>query len=90
MSALAIAGWARYLTATPEAQVAPDASLDQARSYATLAAVDPGAFLDFEAVFPASLAGNQRFRGAFVDAYALLAEGDILGAVANALAGQVE
>ncbi len=85
MSVLALAGWARYLSTSPVESLAVDASLEAARAAAVAAERDPVAFLDFDTVFPPTLATNDRFRSEFVAAYHSLAEGDILTAVAATL-----
>jgi mannitol 2-dehydrogenase len=61
---LALAGWARYLASPPDEQAA-DASGHLARRYAREAVDDPIRFLDFAAVFPASLRESERFRSEF-------------------------
>ncbi len=86
LATLALAGWARYLVAKPAGELAADASLGQAVTWANAATTDPAAFLRFDAVFPSALASNERFRAQFVSAYESLASGDIIGAVAEALA----
>jgi mannitol 2-dehydrogenase len=66
---LALAGWARYLGATPIAEQAWDANIEPSRAAAQRALDDPAAFLELTAVFPAALSGSQRFRDEFVNAY---------------------
>ena len=68
-SALALAGWARYLAVVPAGDQAFDAAADSARQYARQAADDPARFLDFAAVFPLQVADNKRFRAAFAGAW---------------------
>ncbi len=67
-SALALAGWARYLATTPVDQQAFDASGDAARAAAAGFLDDPLGFLDFERTFPAAVRDSDRFRSAFADA----------------------
>jgi mannitol 2-dehydrogenase len=79
-AALALAGWARYLATTPAAERAHDPRGDHA---ARLAAESPEAFLELE-VFTPPLRRSSRFRKAFTDASAMLAERGSLGALAAA------
>ncbi|HEX6657534.1 MAG TPA: mannitol dehydrogenase family protein, partial [Ilumatobacter sp.] len=67
-SALALAGWARYLTQFPPDQQAFDASGDKARLHASRAIDDPVRFLEFEEVFPPAIRDDPRFRASFVSA----------------------
>jgi mannitol 2-dehydrogenase len=68
-SALALAGWARYLAGVPVDQQAFDAVGDLARQHARRAADDPTRFLDFVEVFPRGVGHNARFRATFADAW---------------------
>jgi mannitol 2-dehydrogenase len=64
-SALALAGWARYLATVPPDRQAFDASGDLARQHARAAADEPTRFLDFVEVFPQPVRDHSRFRDAF-------------------------
>ncbi len=70
----ALAGWARYLGTVDEADMAFDSSAATARRHGAAARIEPLAFLDFEAVFPAALRDSERFRAAFTSAYRGIAE----------------
>ena len=74
LSALALAGWARYLATVPATAQAFDASGDRSRALAHAAKSDPRRFLELDTVFPITLRSNERFRRAFVDAARLLAD----------------
>ena len=71
-SALALAGWARYLATVPEDQQSFDASIEHSRQFARMALTEPTAFLDHE-MFPTAVRENLRFRAAFTDAWTSLA-----------------
>jgi mannitol 2-dehydrogenase len=73
-AATALAGWARYLGVVDPAQQSLDADGDAARRYASAAITDPLAFLAYDAVFPPSVRGSERFRAAFSDSYRRIAE----------------
>ncbi len=85
LSTLALAGWARYLAVTPEADMAFDASGDAARAHGAAAAADPLAFLDYHEVFGAELRDNARFRATFAAAYARIVEVGPLAAIESVL-----
>ena len=68
-SALALAGWARYLAGIPKDEQAFDAAGDPARQHAARATHEPTQFLDFGEVFPAAVRDNPRFRAAFAAAW---------------------
>ncbi len=72
-SALALAGWLRYLATVPRDQQSFDAAGDRPRDYAAAAQPDPVAFLDFGEVFPEELRTSARFRSVFTEVSALLA-----------------
>jgi mannitol 2-dehydrogenase len=77
-AATALAGWARYLAVVDPERQAFDAYADAARRHAAEATADPVAFLDYEAVFPASVRSSPRFRSAFAAGYERIAsEGPI-------------
>ena len=80
--ATAIAGWARYLAAVPEAEQASDAAGDDARSLASAAKDDPAIFVDERVGFPPDLVANAEFRRAFVGAARRLADGGPRAAIA--------
>ena len=68
-SALALAGWARYLAGIPVGEQAFDAAGDAARRHATRAIDDPTRFLEFAEVFPPAVRESPRFRAAFAAAW---------------------
>jgi mannitol 2-dehydrogenase len=68
-SALALAGWARYLASVPVDHQAFDAVGDLARQHARMATDDPTRFLDFREVFPREVGVNARFRATFAAAW---------------------
>ncbi|NNE72949.1 MAG: mannitol dehydrogenase family protein [Acidimicrobiales bacterium] len=78
LSALALAGWCQYLTGRSQNDKAiepsPDPLLADARRYASASLDEPERFLDFDAVFERALAGDDRFRAAFVHALTSLRE----------------
>ena len=80
-SALALAGWARYLATLPAGDQASDVAGDAARQHARQAADDPARFLDFAAVFPLEVADSGRFRIAFADAWDRIGEVGALAAM---------
>jgi mannitol 2-dehydrogenase len=80
-SALALAGWARYLATTPPEERAPDASGDHAATYAVQSVDDPVAFLGLAEVFPPSIRDDERFREAFARATRILAALGPIGAI---------
>jgi mannitol 2-dehydrogenase len=82
-SALALAGWARYLAGVPADQQAFDAVGDTARQHARMATDDPTRFLDFVEVFPRELAGNARFRATFAAAWQRIADVGPLSAMGD-------
>ncbi len=73
-SALALAGWARYLATVPAERQAFDAAGDRARHHARRALDEPTRFLEFADVFPAALRDSARFRAAFGAAWQRLGE----------------
>jgi mannitol 2-dehydrogenase len=73
-AATALGGWARYLGVVDPQQQSVDADGDAARRYAAAAIADPLAFLEYDAVFPPSVRGSERFRAAFLDGYRRIAE----------------
>ena len=80
-SALALAGWARYLATVPASQQAFDASGDATRALARESIDEPLRFLELTEVFPESLRWNDRFREAFDDAARRLAHEGALRAM---------
>lgn len=76
LSALALAGWCQYLIGTSNhgspIDLAPDPLLKDAVEHAKLSADTPEAFLAFDAVFDAELAGSPALREAFRTALSLL------------------
>jgi mannitol 2-dehydrogenase len=64
-SALALAGWARYLATVPPGRQAFDTAGDAARQHARRATDEPTRFLDFVEVFPPPVRDDARFRAAF-------------------------
>jgi mannitol 2-dehydrogenase len=73
-SAIALAGWARYLGVVDPERQSFDADGDAARRYAAEAIADPLAFLAYEAVFPPAVRSSPRFRSAFAVGYGRIAE----------------
>jgi mannitol 2-dehydrogenase len=73
-SAMALAGWARYLGVVDPERQSFDADGDAARRYAAEALADPVTFLAYEPVFPSAVRSSQRFRSAFVTGYERIAE----------------
>jgi mannitol 2-dehydrogenase len=73
-AATALAGWARYLAVVDPGRQSFDAGADVARRHATDAVADPPAFLDYGAVFPATVQKSVRFRAAFSESYRRIAE----------------
>jgi mannitol 2-dehydrogenase len=80
-AALALAGWARYLATVPAAERANDPHGDLAATFAVRSLSDPRAFLEFDQVFTPCLRESSRFRDAFADASAALAEHGSMGAM---------
>jgi mannitol 2-dehydrogenase len=80
-AALALAGWARYLAATPAAERAPDANAVHSESYAKRSMDDPAAFLDLGTVFSPALRDSERFRNVFATSARSLASLGPIGAV---------
>ena len=72
LSALALAGWCRYLQGSADdgsaIEIAGDPNLEKAIAHAKAGATDPAAFLDFEEVFGSGLRQDNRFVAAFVEA----------------------
>jgi mannitol 2-dehydrogenase len=81
-SALALAGWARYLAVTPPAERAPDPRGERAAELALRSLADPLAFLELDEVFTPALRDSERFRDAFGAASRTLAEVGALAALA--------
>lgn len=73
-SALALAGWARYLATVPPDRQAFDAAGDTARQHARRATEEPTRFLDFAEVFSTTLRDSARFRAAFAAAWQRLGD----------------
>jgi len=80
-AALALAGWARYLATVPAAERAYDPHGDRAATFAVRSLEDPRAFLEFDPVFTPRLRESSRFRDAFANATAALAERGSIGAM---------
>jgi mannitol 2-dehydrogenase len=87
-SATALAGWARYLGVVDPADQSFDASADVARRYAADAMSDPAAFLEYDAVFPPSVKGSERFREAFSESYRRVAGDGPIAAMDGQPAGE--
>jgi mannitol 2-dehydrogenase len=81
-SALALAGWARYLADTPLDRQSFDAGGGHARECAVAARHDPARFLELVEVFPAAVRTSERFRDELASATRLLDERGPLGAMA--------
>ncbi len=74
-AALALAGWAHYLSDVPLDEQSHDAAGDASRPRATAAAAgDPAVFCDDNPAFPADIAGSDRFRAAFAAAHTAITE----------------
>jgi mannitol 2-dehydrogenase len=80
-SALALAGWGRYLAGVPADQQAFDADGEAARQHARVAMDDPTRFLDFDAVFPPAVRDDRRFRAAFAAAWRRVGDAGPLAAM---------
>jgi mannitol 2-dehydrogenase len=80
-AALALAAWARYLSTTPAAERAADASAEHSAGYAKRAMSDPVAFLDLNTVFPLTVRDSTRFRDVFGASARSLASLGPIGAV---------
>ena len=80
-SAIALAGWGRYLATVPVAEQAFDASGAIARRHALRAVQSPVRFLDFAEVFPSEVRDNEPFRSTFVAAWTRIAEEGPLAAM---------
>ena len=89
LSALALAGWCRYLQGVADdgsaIDISPDPQLEEAVRYAKQAENDPAAFLAFEDVFGTDLASNDRLVVAFSNASAYLAENGVASTIDSAL-----
>jgi mannitol 2-dehydrogenase len=83
-AATALAGWARYLGVIEPERQSFDANGDVARRYGAEATADPVAFLEYEAVFPASVRSSPRFRSAFAASYLKIAEAGPIAAMGAA------
>ena len=72
LAALALAGWAQYLSGVDDhgttIELANDPLLTEATRFAELSRTDPAAFLDFTAVFGDDLRDAEPFRTAFTAA----------------------
>jgi mannitol 2-dehydrogenase len=84
-AATALAGWARYLGSVDPVDQAFDSSAEVARRHAAAARADPGAFLEFDAVFPPALQQSARFRKEFAAAYRRVADEGPIAAMQHAL-----
>jgi mannitol 2-dehydrogenase len=84
-SALALAGWMRYLAIVPADERAPDPHGEEAATLARAALGDPSAFLELESVFTAPVRESERFRREFELAARQLAELGPLEAIERAL-----
>lgn len=89
LATLAMAAWCQYLNGVDDHgntfEVASDPNLDQARHFAELSIAEPTAFLGFDKVFDAELAGSERFRSTFAAALNQLRDGGALAAIDTAL-----
>lgn len=80
-AALALAGWARYLSTVPAAERANDPHGDRAATFAVGSLDEPRAFLEFDQVFTPRLRESDRFGAAFEAASRELAERGSIGAM---------
>lgn len=91
LSALALAGWCHYLVGIAddgsEIALASDPDLDMARRYAQASVGDPAHFLTYGRVFGDDLAGDARFREAFVDALSKLRSAGVRATLGTLLNG---
>jgi mannitol 2-dehydrogenase len=89
LSALALAGWCQYLVGVAddgtEIEQSSDPDLENAQRYAKASVTDPDHFLGYTRVFGDDLAGNVRFREAFVDALEKLRTGGVRGTLSTVL-----
>jgi len=89
LSALALAGWCQYLGGTDDhgapIERSPDPMLDEAIAHASRSESDPSAFLDFAAVFPASVQSSPRFQAAFADSLSTLRSSGMASAIKSAM-----
>ena len=81
-SALALAGWSRYLATVPEGEQAHDALGERSRPIARDAMDEPERFVDERTGFPPAVVADERFRRAFADAHRAIGERGPLGALA--------
>lgn len=86
LSALALAGWCRYLRAGVDERgrpiiVAGDPDRDEAMARAARSVSDPASFLGYEAVFGTDLAADERFVTAFVEASSALERGGVIPSI---------
>jgi len=90
LSALALAGWCRYLQGVADdgkaIQLAPDPLLDTAIDHAKAAVVDPAAFLNFTQVFPEDVRSSALFSEAFTSALEQLQTQGMRATITKALA----
>ncbi len=90
-SALALAGWCRYLQGTAEdgstITPSPDPQLEEAVAHAQAADRDPARFLDFTDVFGEDLPADDRFVTTFTDALISLKTKGVVASV-NSVLGQ--
>lgn len=80
-SALALAGWARYLGTVPRSEQAADAMAGPARALAAQSRTDPERFLELDGIMTSPMRESPRFRAAFVDAYRAVADRGPLAAM---------
>lgn len=89
LSALALAGWCHYLGGVDQngsaISISDDPRQDEAIRHAAASTTEPVAFLDFDAVFPASLRDDARLRSAFVDALGAIRERGVKTAIHEVL-----
>lgn len=89
LSALALAGWCKYLGGIDDhgqsIKLSADPMLDDAVRHAQRSQDDPSAFLELCAVFPPEVRESPRFQLAFADCLASLRTGSMRAAVKSAM-----
>jgi mannitol 2-dehydrogenase len=86
LCALAVAGWAHYLSDVPESAQARDDHGEPSRVLARAAVGDPARFLAGNPVFPDAVARDAAFGTAFVRAHRLISDTGPLAAISATLA----
>jgi mannitol 2-dehydrogenase len=91
LAALALAGWCQYLVGVADdgsdIAVSSDPDLETAREFARSSLTDPAHFLSYRRVFGDDLAGDARFRSAFLDALSKLRADGVRATLSSVLNG---